>query len=1511
MLLAAFLSVAAAFGQLVTTTVTESLYQANGLPASGTVLITWPAFTTPAGISVPSGSTSVTVAADGTLSVQLAPNAGATPIGTYYTAIYHLDDGTVSREYWVVPQSSTPVQVSAIKSTVLPATVAMQTVSKSYVDTAIAAAVTGHPLDESNPYVLKQGDTMTGPLILPGDPTTSLEAVDKQYVDQNITALTTGVGQKVSMLPSATQVVAQPAGTDLKTNKLNGDLYASQYQTTDRGQNGIAQAAQSADCASGCSIKAEQSYTAPENYLPTDWNAQTHLEDLRRGQRYDSYLDPESVLHPGIESGQVIDVTSTQSGAAVRQATGNQTPESTALRIEHKALAGGSNEFPQGFSGIPYFKSNYTALSVNGTYNTQGQHVLAPMATYCYGVGDCLIGAQFLFASGGLRDNADEGTHPFDLQVQEDSRVFQGTCTSGCTTGSTSVAITATANAGTQGDGRFLIDTNPAKVITSGTLIGTANRVNPGALFSGTSFPLSTFFQTSAAIPAQTQDIAPGTVTIAIATTGVPTGYTTNTAAATAQSGVACIADNGNTSNGIMNFEMASYTVVDGTHLQLTLHKAHAGQATVAVGGLCGYGLEQTVDTTNGIRQVFPVIGSYSPTALEYAGSQTPIVGLQGFTSGYRNINMQIASIARTSNVVTITTAGNFPVDIGGLSMTVAGVADSSYNGTFAVTTTGGNTLTYAQNGPDSTSSGGALTMLTGGYALYPMAEVLSVMNPANKRVDGQMTLAANNVPWSANDTVEEPHYFQEKVYGDTEFITQYTPRPLNYAGAGMQYQGNNGPGLQGWTVANSTPLSYYMGNGGTHSVPDFAYQSKGAWKRVMSVDAGEQAVFAVHCNLHGCNKWNSAYNLFELDSSVSADTISYTPTTSALTFAMRGSVFTLTPQGFTAPVVNAATINATTINGSVAASQLPVFHGSGSAHAQGVVPDPGATAGTSRYLREDGTWAVPAGGVTGSGGTSLSTGTALVPGATADYSFMDGTGTTLTDSTPNGNNGTLSSGANAPVWTRNGLAFSATQGVSLPSALNGTQTFFAAVYINPLTGGQQIHEQYPVLVTSSNGLTGVNLMISLKLGATFYPLAYAPSILANGAVTTTATNVMSGFHVLAYVLGTGAGSVDHFYVDGVEVGSYSAQGASANSQSSGNLYLGSSNAGPWSQGGFNGTMYRFRTYPSALSAADVQTVSQAIRADAASRGVPVTPAPQPVSTPQLHAIGDSITFGEGGVTPWPSLLSLTNQPAYAVQNWGISSITLIDILGSESNRAALSCASTTGPSIAIILAGTNDFLFGSPTPQSVFASMTGEIQVLKRAGCKVFAATMLSRGGTDINGTSYDADKNAYDALILTQAKAVGADGVIDFAANPLLGADGANTNTYFQADHIHPSQTGQALLGSIASNVLNYYFGASAMNPHVVTSLPYSMTAADGEVSLNGVTSAGALTLPDCAGQSGATYRINNPQTAYAITVTGLNANQPINGLTTPVTVPANGTLVLHDVPNPKTVSGCHWEM
>ena len=1527
MLLLILVPVVATAGAVTTTQVADTVYRADGTPATGTVVISWAGFTTAGGQTVAGGSTSATISANGTFSVQLAPNASATPMGSYYTAVFHLNDGSVTREYWVVPVSSTSVAVSAIQSSVLPTSVAMQTASKSYVDTAIAAVVAGVPIGGTVPFVNRAGDTLTGPLLLAGDPDEALQAADKRYVDTAVGNVASGLTGKISTAPQATQAVAQPAGTQMQTNRLNGSEYASQY-ASGHGDNGIANALSSGDCVAGCDLKVEPTYASQESYvgaaLPSGLSRGTHVEDLRGGERRDSYMNPVDTLVSGNDAAQVIDVTSTRSAANVFQQTNAQEPSSEALLINHRGLTGGSNLFPLSLGGsFPYFKSSYSALSLNGTYNTMGQHILQPNTMSCYGVGDCLMGSQILTSSGGFRDEADEGAHPFDVQIREDAQVFQGACTLGCSVGSTVVTIGATSGAGTQGEGRFLIDKAPAKVLTTGVLtggaVGAIGAPGASATFTGTTFPVSVFLATGQLIPAQANAMAPGSVRVAIATTGVTPGFATSTAALPNASGVACVADIVTASNP-NNYEMAPYTVVDGTHLQMSFNKLHGSGATLAFGGLCGYGLEQTVDTNGGIRQVFPVLGSSSPTSLYYAAGLVPLVGASGLTSGYLNLSVPVASVRRSGGIATVTTSSSLP-DVNGLVLTVSGIADTTYNGSFPVTTTSANSLTYASSGPDGTSAGGRLSLVTGGFALYPMAEVLGVFNQGTASVDGQLTLAPNTVAWSTGDAVEEPHFFEQAVGADIEFVSQMTPRATPQLRAGLEYDGNNGPGLRGWSITNATPASSYFGNGGTHGAPDTAMEVRGVWSRIFEAEAGNDAVFTIHCNSRGCGRWDSGYNLFTLDNSSGTDTVGYQPATSALSFGLRGTTYSFTPQGMTAGTVNATTVNAGTLNGAVSASnvtgtlgaaQLPIFGASGSGHTVGAVPDPGASAGSTRYLREDGSWSVPAG--SGGGGTPAS-GAGLLAGATADFDFRDAGGTTIADSTGSGNAGTLSSGASAPTWTSTGLAFLPQQGVALPAALNGTQSYFVAVSINPISSSMSAN-QYPVLLSSSNGGSGFNLMYDLSTSSgQFLPGAFAPTLYVNGQHTTEVPNVLSGFHVLGVVLGTGSGSLDHVYIDGTEVGTYTAQGSSAGAQASGNLYVGSSRANPWANSGFDGTVYRLRTYPFPVGAADVKTVSAAIRNEVALRGVATSPQAIQLATPQLHAIGDSITFGYGVSTPWPSLLALTNQPAYAVTNWGVTSMSMQAIVGSDANRVATRCQSSAGPTVAVVFAGTNDFGSGLSAPASqVFSYMLGEVQQLKQAGCRVFVGTMLSRGGTDASGgTSFDADKDAYDALILQQAPTYGADGVVDFAANPQLGADGAYAGSSFQNDQTHPTQAGQALLAAAASNALNYAFGYSPLNPHSVTTVPYSMSAGDGAISLSGVTSGGRITLPDCTGQSGAVYRINNPQSTYAVTIGPLNVNQLINGLAfgTAVTVPPNGTLTIRDVPNPKTVSGCHWEM
>lgn len=902
------------YGQVGLTTVADTIYSASGAPAQGSVIVSWSSFTTASGTPVAAGTTSATLGSDGSLLIALVPNAGGTPTGSYYTAVFHLSDGTVNHEYWVIPAGGGPLKLSAVQNQVLPTSVAMQTVSKAYVDQAISAAVINGvapaAVGSTPAYVQKTGDTMTGPLLLPGDPVSALQAADKHYVDANIAALGGGSAGKVSTLPTANQTVTQPAGTQLEVNALNGVLDATGF-LSGNGNNGLGNALGSSFCTTGCEVALSQSYAGTAGVPMGGLPMTTHVVDHRGGADFEVLQDPLPNMGASANGTTLNQVTtrSAQQMFALKPSTGNN---SIVMSLTHNVLTGGVNQFPQDVEPVPYSKSNYGVLGMVGNYFTQGQHVQFGSEMNCYAVGDCLAGGQFIRSSGGYRDEADEGAHPFDLQLTEDTRVYQGTCGSGCSTGSTKVVVNSNANGGTQGDGRFLMDKNPANVISTGSITGTGTDYLPTVNFSGTQFPVSIQLIIAAAATSQAGNLSPGTVTLPIVTSGLSSHYATSTAALAAPRGVACVADAG----VFPNFETATYSVVDGTHLQLNLNKVHKSGAVVAVGGLCGYGLEQVADTQalggSSVRQIFPVVGSASANQIYYAPALTPVAGLSGgpSTSAFLSVSAGVVSASRSGNAVTLNLDQNLPYDLNGLTVTVSGMADPTYNGSFTVTTGSASTMTYTANGADGSSRGGTISFQNGGFALYPMAEVLNVYNPSTASVDGTFTLAANTVPWAAGDAVEEPHYFQQSTFADMEYVTQYVPRPVGYAAAGKFYQGQVGPGIRGWAVFNGVPASNYIGAGGTHQVPYSAFLAAGPWQNSMEVDAGTEAVLRVHCNLNSCSRWDSGYALFAMDRNGGVeDFLKYAPQNSTASWLLGGTLYTFSPSAFTAPLVQTTSL--------------------------------------------------------------------------------------------------------------------------------------------------------------------------------------------------------------------------------------------------------------------------------------------------------------------------------------------------------------------------------------------------------------------------------------------------------------------------------------------------------------------------------------------------------------------------------------------------------------------------
>ena len=83
------------------TVVSDTIYRADGNPAKGTLLISWPAFSSADGKPVAAGTLSVKIAANGSVNIPLVPTQGANPSGTAYKVVISLDELKAHMRYLV------------------------------------------------------------------------------------------------------------------------------------------------------------------------------------------------------------------------------------------------------------------------------------------------------------------------------------------------------------------------------------------------------------------------------------------------------------------------------------------------------------------------------------------------------------------------------------------------------------------------------------------------------------------------------------------------------------------------------------------------------------------------------------------------------------------------------------------------------------------------------------------------------------------------------------------------------------------------------------------------------------------------------------------------------------------------------------------------------------------------------------------------------------------------------------------------------------------------------------------------------------------------------------------------------------------------------------------------------------------------------------------------------------------------------------------------------------------
>ena len=775
--------------QMSTTTVQGTVYRADGTPASGTLLVSWSAFTTPQNQAIAAGNLSTAIGSDGFVSLSLTPNAAALPAGSYYTAVYHLSDGTVNQEYWVVPSSGT-ASIAAVRAQLEPSTIAVQPISKAYVDSSIAS-LTGS-------WLPLTGGTLSGPLSLSADPASANQAATKHYADQ------LAAGQ----LPLSGGTLTGPlTAPSLYAKQFEGYLYADQWQSSSGSNNGITMSlAQCASLPYACQVLAPALYASAEMPAWSRFNSAwyglqqsslattspVHFVDERNGGAFETVLNPYSATYPGSSN----------------PFAGSQ------LKVDFTALPSSSYSPWQNFVGHVSSVNQTQGGVLSQLYDFVHQSVLINQSLntvrntsegsfsivhnlWCQAPGDCVGEGINVLGPAGYNHPYDEGMELWSQFVTPTINVYRGTLTGAAASGSTALVVapagaSGAANEqirGSQGENRWMLDTQSGKV-ASITATAIADEVQPfpdtpANCYGGTA--CNYFTQVTAntsvavssawgaltsAITVPSGALVPGTATVSVSMTS---GSLTP--------GLACLADESgdpasnwaNAHNG--NFETINIASTGSGSFTATMQKSHPVGGTIWQGGLCG--------------QFAEIAGSDLPAGSPWSN------GEYGGTTAY-------------------------PVRF---VWPILGSTD----GTHLILWTGRNNC-----GPLDTAWAGQSNKTVN---LYQGAEVYKVVGANNDTTDNHFALAPNTAAWASGDSIEESQYPSQSagfgVLSASNFLPHNGgPRLL------LQLLGRVENSDNGVDVFNQAPYSSYKAGGGSWALPQAAYQVEGPWNAALLVNS-------------------------------------------------------------------------------------------------------------------------------------------------------------------------------------------------------------------------------------------------------------------------------------------------------------------------------------------------------------------------------------------------------------------------------------------------------------------------------------------------------------------------------------------------------------------------------------------------------------------------------------------------------------------------------------------------
>lgn len=537
------------------------------------------------------------------------------------------------------------------------------------------------------------------------------------------------------------------------------------------------------------------------------------------------------------------------------------------------------------------------------------------------------------------------------------------------------------------------------------------------------------------------------------------------------------------------------------------------------------------------------------------------------------------------------------------------------------------------------------------------------------------------------------------------------------------------------------------------------------------------------------------------------------------------------------------------------------------------------------------------------------STASVVSRGLYAAYQMTDITSTILPDSSNNSHPATLCSGAQQPTLVGGGLYLNSAnnQCIIWPSGV-GTNVktieifykitpppvaaaggAYAGLFCSTNSGGAQFISSADF--SSTNGGAGMPFVQN-------YPSARS-------------STPMPGVHLWDYYVGTNSSTdPDTVYQDGqpgtVNAAASASQMAAGTSYQTGygcNANIGQSN--------LEATIYYVLMYSVNLTPAEKLQNYNALAPIVAARGVNVYAQPQATSPNVFDCIGDSLTAGTGTGIPYCTYLSstLNNGSSYTYNVYGMAGYEAQNLRGFPPGREILSF-SRTGRNIGHVFEGTNDMAAGL-TASVVAGYIANHVALIKTART---TQVPLVSVGTMISRTGQDANKNLLNGVERSDPTMMGANVLVDTAAIPQLGADGASANaTYFQSDQIHLTVAGYTLLANLVAHSWNAYFGSNINNcdPTVITAATYTGLDVDGCKQFDTGSNSITYTLFPATGMTGRTIYACNVSTTGTNTLTLQAASgEYFNASgTTTITVPAGVCKQLRSTLVSASAGGDYW--